>query len=266
MSNDLVRRIAVTASAVLCAVATAFGVGALGGTEVSEAAGGALAADATLIAPGSGAFGIWSVIYLGLAGYVVWQWLPVSATARARAVGWWAAASMLLNGAWLLTIQLGWLWASVAVILALAVVLKVVLARLTAHRPAGRAELVVVDGTFGLYLGWVAVATCANLAAALVAAGMPPTGLLAEAITIFILIAVLVLAAVYARSYGARFAIAAAMAWGVGWIAVARLTGEPSAPSVGVTAVAVAVVILVVTVLMRAALRRTRSGTGSPPA
>ena len=33
----------------------------------------------------------------------------------------------------------------------------------------GVPERVVVDGTFGLYLGWVAVATCANVTAALVA-------------------------------------------------------------------------------------------------
>ena len=56
------------------AIFTAFlGSGALGGTPISEAAGGALSADATPLAPGGTAFSIWSVIYLGLIGYTLWQ-------------------------------------------------------------------------------------------------------------------------------------------------------------------------------------------------
>ncbi|UFU03051.1 tryptophan-rich sensory protein [Ruania suaedae] len=265
MSQDLRRRLAVTVCALLCALATAYGVGALGGTPVSEAAGGALAADATLIAPGTQAFGIWSVIYVGLAGYVIWQWLPPGSGVRGRAIGWWAAASLLLNGAWLVTIQLGWLWASVPVILALAIVLKIVLARLHAHPRTSWIELAVVDGTFGLYLGWVAVATCANIAAALAAGDMAATGTRAEIISIGVLLAVLVLAIIYARRFGGRFAVAGAMAWGVAWIAVARLADEPGSVAVGVSAAFVAALILALPFGLRPR-RRTEPAQGPAPA
>ena len=66
-----------TAVAVVVAIGLAFiGSGALGGTAVSDAAGGALLADATPLAPASTAFSIWSVIYVGLAVYAVYQLLP----------------------------------------------------------------------------------------------------------------------------------------------------------------------------------------------
>lgn len=241
MSKDLVRRLAVTVAAIACAIGTLFGMGVLG-TPVEESAGGVLAADATLIAPAGTAFSIWSVIYAGLGGYVVWQWLPAQARSdRARATGWLAAASMVLNAAWLLVVQQGWLWLSVAVIVVLAVVLKMLVARLVRLPATGWADRVMVDGTFGLYLGWVAVATCANVAAVLVDTGISATGTAAEVAALAVLVAVLALAVVYARRFGRRWAVAAAMAWGVGWIAYGRLADAPESTVVGVTAAVVAV-------------------------
>ena len=75
---------------------------------------------------------------------------------------------MLLNAAWLLVTQRGWIWASVVVIIALPLVLGVLVLRLGAEPARSLAERIVLDWTFGLYLGWVAVATCANITAALV--------------------------------------------------------------------------------------------------
>ena len=78
-SADRLRQVGVTLAEVFCVVGTLFGVGVIG-TRVEESSGGALAADATLIAPATPAFSIWSVIYLGLAAYTIWQWLPWAAT------------------------------------------------------------------------------------------------------------------------------------------------------------------------------------------
>lgn len=145
----------------------------IGGTRVEESSGGALAADATLLAPAGPAFSIWSVIYVGLGAYTVWQWFPANAvTDRTRRTGWLIAVSMLLNAAWLLVTQQGWIWVSVVVIAALVLVLRLILVRLAAYPPRTTAERLVVDGTIGLYTGWVAVATCANIAAALVDSGV----------------------------------------------------------------------------------------------
>ena len=180
LRNDRIRQVVITASAVFMIIGTLFGIGVIG-TRVEEAAGGSLSATATLVAPAVNAFSIWSVIYAGLIAYVVWQWLPANTTsARARSIGWLAAASMVLNASWLLVTQVGWLWASVAVIVALALVLGELVRRLTAlpadaDRPATTwAERFIVDGTFGLYLGWVSVATVANITATLVDSGVNP--------------------------------------------------------------------------------------------
>ncbi len=237
---DRARQIGVTAAELFCVLGTLVGVGVIG-TRVEESSGGALAADATLLAPAGPAFSIWSVIYLGLAGYTVWQWTP-SATRdpRARTTGLLVAISMVLNAAWLLVTQQGWLWVSVAVIFALLATL-VLLARrlLAAPRRVGVVQLAVLDATAGLYLGWVAVASCANVAATLAADGVDPGPGPAAAIAVLVLAVAGVVGAGLARmSSGApilRWTTAAALAWGLGWIAVGRLA---DAPESSVTALA----------------------------
>jgi hypothetical protein len=243
--RDRARQVGVTVSEVLCVLGTLLGIGLLGGTEVQDTAGGALSAEATRIAPAGPAFSIWSVIYLGLAAYTVWQWLPSSVTGRTRSTGWLAAVSMLLNAGWLLVTQQGWIWASVVVILALALVLGELLRRLTRRPATGLAERVVVDGTFGLYLGWVAVATCANVTAALVSSGVEPSDAVSDTLAVVVLLVAAALGVVFARTLGARWAVAVAMAWGLGWIAVGRSTSRPESLVVAVAAVVAALVVLV---------------------
>jgi hypothetical protein len=242
--SDRVRQVAVTLAEVFCVVGTLVGVGVLG-TRVEESSGGALAADATLLAPAGPAFVIWTPIYLGLAAYTVWQWLPEQATDRRhRAIGWLAAASMVLNAAWLLVTQPGWIWVSVLVMAGLVVTLGLLVQRLEDIRSYGTGESVVVDGTFGVYLGWVAVAACANVTAALVDSGVDPGGYVAELAAV----AVIALAAgvgwLLAERLGGRWAVACAMAWGLGWISWGRAAGEPRAVLVGLAALVGALVVL----------------------
>lgn len=253
-SADRVRQVCVTVAEVLCVLGTLVGVGLLGGTEVQDSAGGALSAEATRLAPAVPAFSIWSVIYLGLAAYTIWQWLPSSVTERTRSTGWLAMASMLLNAGWLLVTQQGWIWVSVVVIVALAVVLGLLVRRLTLHPASGTVERVVVDGTFGLYLGWVAVATCANVTAAFVSSGVPPSAGVSDVLAVVVLAVAAALGLILAATLGGRYAVAVAMAWGLGWIAVGRLTSEPDST---VTAVAAGIAAVVV-VLIAAAWRHSR--------
>ena len=243
--SDRLRQVAVTLAEVFCLVGTLVGVGVLG-TRVEESSGGALAADATLLAPAGPAFVIWTPIYLGLAAYTVWQWLPEQATDRRhRAIGWLAAASMVLNAAWLLVTQQGWIWVSVIVMAGLVVTLGLLVQRLEDIRSYGTGESVVVDGTFGLYLGWVAVAACANVTAALRgqwrrprwvcrSSWLPsPSSPLASGIGWLL-----------AERLGGRWAVACAMAWGLGWISWGRAAGEPRALLVGLAALVGALVVL----------------------
>jgi hypothetical protein len=254
--SDRVRQVAVVLGTALAVVGAFLGSGAAGGTPIQDAAGGAFAADATMLAPAVPAFSIWSAIYLGLIAYAVYQALPRQAgRAVHRAVGWWTLASVLLNAAWILVVQAGPL--SLAVIVVLLAVLVVILARLRTIRASGWAEAIVVHGTMGLYLGWVLIATVANVAAVLVGGGFTGAGLSPEAWGVMVLIAAGAIAVALAVWDRGRLAPAFGTAWGVFWIGVARASGTPHSWEVALTAFVVAGVILVATVVTRLAQRTT---------
>lgn len=241
------RQIFVTLSAVFCVVGTLFGTGVIG-TRVAEPSGGDLAADATLIAPAGTAFSIWSLIYLGLLAYTIRQWLtPFADTPRHRVTAGLAAISMILNALWLLVTQVGWIGLSVLVIVALLLTLGLLAARLLDRPEPGISEFVVVDGTFGLYLGWVCVAVCANIAAALVGWGLPSEGALAVTATIVVLAVVVAVAWFLGRRLGGNWFVAAGITWGLAWVGVARLTDDPRSTPVGIAALAAAAAVLFVT-------------------
>lgn len=256
--SDRQRQWLVTAGAAVMLFGTLYGFGVIG-TPVEQSANSAFAADATLLAPAARAFSIWSVIYTGLLAYVVWQWLPANtASPRARRIGWLSALSMALNGAWLLVTQSDAAWLSVVVILALAATLGELVRRLGETRRGRPTERIVLDLAFGLYLGWVSVASLANVTAVLVAAGVNPAGEVAEFWAVGVLALGAVLGVVLAERLGGRFSVAGAMAWGLGWIAVGRLTGAPSSELTGVAAAIAAAVVLTAAglVWLRRATRR----------
>lgn len=246
--SDRVRRIVVVLTVAGAVVAAVFGSGLLGGTGIADAAGGAFAADATVLAPAGAAFAIWSVIYLGLLAYALWQLLPGQATKPLhRAVGYGVAASALLNAVWIVCVQAWRIAESFVIILILLGVLLVTFVRVCRRQRRGTvAEIVLVDGTVGLYLGWVTVAAAANLAAWLADIGLAGwTEAPGVPGTVTLVFAGLI--AVFTAWRGGRWAPAGATAWGMVWIAVGRWTGEPEAPVVASTAIVLVVVTLVVT-------------------
>ncbi|MHA7306068.1 TspO/MBR family protein [Arthrobacter sp. TMN-49] len=259
-AQDLLRQVVVAASAVFAVIGSFIGSGAAGGTPIKNASNGVLAADATLIAPHGPAFSIWSVIYLGLVAYAVWQFLPAQKTApRHRLLGYPAAASLILNAAWILSIQFDQLWLSVPIIIVLLAVLSWIFVLLLPERPLNGWDAVITDGTMGLYLGWVCVATAANIAAVLVAAGFDGFGLNAEVWAVAVLsvaAAVGIALAVYGRG---RIGPAVSLCWGLGWVAVARLNGDLLSTPTAIAALVGAVAVAVVTVVAR--LRAAQSTT-----
>src|SRR5699024_6453233 len=215
---SLARRVAVTVSFLVCIVGSMVGVGVFGGTPISEAAGGLLSTETTHLAPASPAFSVWTLIYIALGAYTLWQWWDRT---DPRRLGWLIAASLLLNAAWILTVQAGWVWVSVGVIVVLLAVLAAAFRQLLAARPRTRIEAAVADGTIGLYLGWVSVATCANIAAALAGSGV--TGGQYPAIWATVVLVVVAVVGVALAVVGrGRLAVAATLVWGLAWIAVAR--------------------------------------------
>ncbi|MBA3524104.1 MAG: tryptophan-rich sensory protein [Geodermatophilaceae bacterium] len=268
-TTDQVRQVAVTVSAVIAVVGGAIGSGAFGGTPIAEAGDGALSAEATFLAPDGPAFTIWTPIYVGLIGYALWQALPAHrADPRQRRVGWPTAVSMLLNAAWILIAQAGRVTTSVVVIVALLASLIVVYVRLLSPRAlaaprasaagsasapnsSGWVESVLLDGTFGLYLGWVSVATIANLTAALVAADVGDLVLGADVWAVLVLVVAIAVGLGVAAAGRGRLPYAVAMCWGLAWIAVGRSDGPDSSMLVALFAVAAVVIVALGTLVAR---------------
>lgn len=254
---DLVRQIGVISAVCFALIAAVVGVGLLGGTNIRDVQGGRLDADATLLSPGRSAFAIWSVIYLGLIAYAIWQALPSQrATARQRAVGWWIALTAVLNGLWLVAAQYGPLWLTLVMIVLLLVALCLTfrLTFVTEELRSPWLDVALIDGVTGLHLGWVSLATVANATAWL--ASVAPAGW-ADAgpvVAVIVLAVVLVIGISVSLVTGWRVAPPWAMGWGVLWIGVQRLTGEPASGLVGWTAIVVAAVLFLAPVLMRVAV------------
>lgn len=236
-----------TAVSVFVAMIVAFvGSGAIGGTPIQEAAGGWLNSDSTLLAPGTGAFSIWSVIYLGLVVYAMWQLTPKArASATQHRFRPLAAASAILNALWIVVVVFGWLSISVAVIVALLAVLAWMLVLMVKNPATGRTERWITGLVFGLYLGWVSVATVANIAALLGSLGVGDgAGWVEMLAAALVVVAALIGAATVWYSRG-RISAAMAMTWGIAWIGIGRSDGGTTSQTVAATAFAAAGALLV---------------------
>ncbi|WP_181433523.1 hypothetical protein [Curtobacterium sp. MCPF17_031] len=127
--------------------------------------------------------------------------------------------------------QFGYLWLSEPVIVALPGVLAwafVVLGRTT---PSGRVEAIVTDGTFGLHLGWVCVATAANTAAVLSAAGFRGLGLGQDVWGVVVAAVAGLVGVLVAVTGRRRISPTLTLGWGLAWVAVARLDGPLARPA-----------------------------------
>jgi translocator protein len=128
-----------------------------------------------VITPAGYVFAIWGLIYLGLIGYAVWQSLPAqAANPRVRDLVWPVTIGNLANATWILLWHHLWIGTSLLVMLVLLASLIVTYLRLrpapgtrTARAEPTRAERLLARGTFSVYLGWITIATVANVSIAL---------------------------------------------------------------------------------------------------
>jgi len=252
--RDILRQTSVIAAASFMVIAAFIGTGAAGGASVQDLQGGALDADGSYLARGRPAFGIWTLIYLGLLAYTVWQALPGQRfSARQRSMGWWIALTMVLNGGWLVTSQFGSLASTVVVMLVLLAALGWTFRRavITKEPQSPLPDSPLIDGVTGLHLGWVSVATVANIAAWLTAIAPASWDGAAHLWGIAMLLVVLAVGIVTSWASGWRLAPPLAMAWGCLWIGIERLGGEPYSAEIGITALVVAGLLVVVPALAR---------------
>lgn len=152
----------------------------------------------TLITPAGYTFAIWGIIYTLLGLFVIYQALPSDNGRTARKVGWFFILSCVANICWLLLWQFEYLTVSVVLMFLLFASLLMAYLRLGISKsPVSWRERIAVHAPFGVYFGWITIASIANVAAALVSVGWDGFGLSAETwgilvITIALLISTLV--------------------------------------------------------------------------
>lgn len=114
--------------------------------------------------PANWVFGIWSLIYLWLIAFTVYQALPAQRRNEALGrIGWGWAVNGALNIAWITLFSFALFGPALAVMLALLVNLVWIVER--TGWPEGRlgwADRVFVAYPFGVYLAWISVAVIAN--------------------------------------------------------------------------------------------------------
>jgi len=218
--GDLARQLAVIAVTVLTLfmnwAATAIPLNGLSTEMISVM-------NPTLFTPAGYVFSIWGVVYLGLIAYTVYQALPSQRTnQRLRAIGWIYVASGLLNSLWIFLWHNLQLWWCVLVIFGILVSLILITQRLHPWRlQVSHTEWWTSHLPFSIYLGWICVATIANVAVALVASGWNGGLLSPEAWTVILLLVAAGLGMVY--GYVRRdAAYVLVLVWAFAGIAVAR--------------------------------------------
>jgi hypothetical protein len=154
--------------------------------------------------PASYVFSIWGVIYLGLILYGIYQALPSQReNPRLRRIGYPFALSCLANIAWLFLWHYEYFVLTVLAMVAILLSLIVVYLRLgVGQTPVPTAEKWLVHVPFSIYLGWISVATIANVTSVLDLLNWGRFGLSAELWTVIMLLVGVALAWAMSLSRG----------------------------------------------------------------
>jgi hypothetical protein len=149
----------------------------------------------TLITPAGYVFAIWGIIYVLLGVFVVYQALPSQKDKHfQKKIDWLFVLSSLFNVVWLFLWQsenLG--WSVVAMFLLLASLILVYLRLDIGKSAVSLKEKLAVYLPFSVYLGWITIASIANVSAWLVSVNWDGFGISPETWATLVVIVALVI-------------------------------------------------------------------------
>jgi hypothetical protein len=198
-----------------------------------------------LFVPAGYVFSIWGIIYIGLIAYAVFQALPSQRdNPRLQATGWWVVLGGLANSAWI------FLWhyeqfvgTLAAMLVLLATLINVYLGLGIGRGKVSAGETWAVRIPFSIYLGWITVATVANVTDVLDYLNWNGFGIAATTWFLVILGAVFLISALMSLTRR-DIAYTLVLVWALYGIAVKQAGITLVADSARWTAVLVAVVLL----------------------
>jgi hypothetical protein len=178
--------------------------------------------------PAGYVFSIWGLIYLGLTAFAIFQALPAQReNPRLRSTGWWICLGGVANIAWIFLWHYEMFALTVIAMLVLLGTLIVTYLRLGIGRiKVSPAERYTTQLTFSIYLGWITVATVANITSLLDYLNWNGFGIAPEIWMGIVLAAVLVIAVL--MNFTRRdVAYTAVILWALAGIAV-KFAGVPA--------------------------------------
>jgi len=192
MKKDLIRQIvnvlAVIVTITINILANALPINGLNTGQVSDSF-------SVYFVPAGYVFSIWGIIYIGLIAYAIYQALPVQKdNPRMQASGWWVVLGGLSNSIWIFLWHYQQFVATLGAMLILLATLIAVYLRLRAgQKKVSSAEAWMARVPFSIYLGWITVATVANISDVLDFVGWNRFGLSEATWMVIILGAVLII-------------------------------------------------------------------------
>ncbi len=225
MNKDLTRQIlivvAVVATIAINGLANALPINGLQTGEISDSF-------PVYFTPAGYVFAIWGVIYLGLLAYAIYQALPAQRQSpRLRSIRTLFLAGSLANIAWI------FLWhyqlfplTLIAMLVLLGTLIGVYLRLRIGRASPPLVERLTVDLPFSIYLGWITVATIANVTALLNYWGWNGFGVSEEVWLVITLAVALVVATLMALTRS-DVAYLLVLAWAFAGIGVKHATVAP---------------------------------------
>lgn len=215
-----------------------------------------------LFAPAGFTFSIWGLIYLLLAGFVLYQFGVPKGDGQKRdriifCIDLYFVASCAANAAWIFAWHYRQIGLSVALMIVLLVCLAVIVSKILHYEPLVLREKLLIKLPFSVYFGWITVAVIANITALLVSLDWNGWGISDEKWTVIILFVGLLLAAEIMLKNG-DIAYGLTVLWAYAGILQKHISpnGFGGKYSVIITAVAVALFVLVTESLYLAVSKR----------
>ena len=205
----------------------------------------------TYFTPAGYVFSIWSLIFLGWIVFAVYQGLPAQReNPRLQKLGYLFALSNVFNAAWLFCWHYNYFGLSVLVMLGLlGLLIASYLALNVGKTRVAGLEKWAVDVLFSIYLGWISVATIANIAAWLYSIQWAGFGITPQVwAAIMIVVATLLGGLMTFRRKDSGFV--AVLAWAFAGIAI-KQAGEPLVAGVAWAAAALALGMMIYSLVLR---------------
>jgi hypothetical protein len=212
-------------------------------------------ANPTLITPAGYVFSIWGVIYILLGIFVVFQALPsLKGKEYHEKIGWLFVLSSLLNIAWLFLWQFEYLSLSVVLMfLLLATLIAIYLRFNIGKSTVSLSEKLAIHVPFSVYLGWITIASIANVAVTLVSVKWDGFGISQETwATLIIIIALIITLLVIATRKDVAYGLV--IIWASVGIAVKQSGSQNIVTITEISAIIVAIALIASILLTR--LRR----------